>query len=284
MNVTKASQRKAGFTLIELSIVLVIIGLIVGGVLVGQDLIKAAEIRATMSQVEKYNTALNTFRGKYNGMPGDLQCAVAFSLGTPFTVGQSASCTGGMTGSAGLGDGNGLIEGGSTGATVPLGETLVFWAHLSGANLVDGSYGAVGNSAITAAGATLTGTVSNPAQSIPPSRLGRSLYFLVYASSGYNYYQLMPVTGMSPGVYTLGNTGIPGIEASTIDGKLDDGNPGTGIVLARSITAVNGTPTVAASATSNTCTIGSGTNADTYNLNAASGGTDPSCSLRFRFN
>ena len=37
-------QPQAGFTLIELSIVLVIIGLIVGGVLVGQDLIKAAEI------------------------------------------------------------------------------------------------------------------------------------------------------------------------------------------------------------------------------------------------
>jgi prepilin-type N-terminal cleavage/methylation domain-containing protein len=64
--------QQAGFTLIELSIVLVIIGLIVGGVLVGQDLIKAAEIRATISQYEKYNAAMNTFRTKYNGMPGDL--------------------------------------------------------------------------------------------------------------------------------------------------------------------------------------------------------------------
>ncbi len=47
-----------GFTLIELSIVLVIIGLIIGGVLVGKDLIKAAEIRATISQINKYNHAV----------------------------------------------------------------------------------------------------------------------------------------------------------------------------------------------------------------------------------
>ena len=44
--------QERGFTLIELSIVLVIIGLIVGGVLVGQDLIRAAQVRATISQIE----------------------------------------------------------------------------------------------------------------------------------------------------------------------------------------------------------------------------------------
>jgi prepilin-type N-terminal cleavage/methylation domain-containing protein len=47
-----------GFTLIEMSIVLVIIGLIVGGVLVGQDLIRAAYIRAQITQIEKFNTAV----------------------------------------------------------------------------------------------------------------------------------------------------------------------------------------------------------------------------------
>lgn len=54
-----------GFMLIELSIALVVIGLIVGGVLVGQDLINAAAVRAQISQIEKYNTAVNTFREKY---------------------------------------------------------------------------------------------------------------------------------------------------------------------------------------------------------------------------
>jgi prepilin-type N-terminal cleavage/methylation domain-containing protein len=49
----RQSALSAGFTLIEISIVLVIIGLIVGGVLVGHDLIRAAGVRATISQVEK---------------------------------------------------------------------------------------------------------------------------------------------------------------------------------------------------------------------------------------
>ncbi len=44
---------------------LVIIGLIIGGVLVGQDLIRAAEVRAQISQIEKYNTGVETFYGKY---------------------------------------------------------------------------------------------------------------------------------------------------------------------------------------------------------------------------
>jgi len=63
--------KTSGFTLIELSIVLVIIWLIIGGVLTGQDLIKSAEIRAQISQIEKYNTAVNAFKLKYNCTPGD---------------------------------------------------------------------------------------------------------------------------------------------------------------------------------------------------------------------
>ena len=56
---------KSGFTLIELSILLVIVGLIVGGVLVGRDLIPAAGIRAQISQIEKYQSAVNAFRREY---------------------------------------------------------------------------------------------------------------------------------------------------------------------------------------------------------------------------
>jgi prepilin-type N-terminal cleavage/methylation domain-containing protein len=67
-----------GFTLIELSIVLVIIGLIVGGVLVGQDMIKGAEIRAQLSQIDQINAAVNTFRLKYNCLPGDCARATMF--------------------------------------------------------------------------------------------------------------------------------------------------------------------------------------------------------------
>src|ERR1700722_13172793 len=96
------SEQTNGFTLIELSIVLVIIGLIVGGVLVGQDLIKAAEVRAQISQIESYNTAVNTFRGKYSKIPGDMNVPPAEQFG--FT-------DNGCAGTAGQRDGNGLIDG-----------------------------------------------------------------------------------------------------------------------------------------------------------------------------
>jgi prepilin-type N-terminal cleavage/methylation domain-containing protein len=89
-----------GFTLIELSIVLVIIGLIVGGVLVGQDLIRAAEVRAQITQIEKFNTAVNTFHGKFGALPGDMDALTAANFG--FTAR-------GLY--AGEGDGNGIIEG-----------------------------------------------------------------------------------------------------------------------------------------------------------------------------
>jgi prepilin-type N-terminal cleavage/methylation domain-containing protein len=70
----------SGFTLIELSIVLVIIGLLVGGVLVARDLIEAASVRKDMATVEKYNTAIITFKMKYNALPGDMTNPTQFGF------------------------------------------------------------------------------------------------------------------------------------------------------------------------------------------------------------
>ena len=72
---------KKGFTLIEMSIVLVIIGLIIGGVLLGRDLISAAAVRAQIAQIEKYNAAVNTFKGKYGYLPGDIPDPYASRFG-----------------------------------------------------------------------------------------------------------------------------------------------------------------------------------------------------------
>ena len=121
-----------GFTLIELSIVLVIIGLIAGGVLVGQDLIRAAGVRAQISQIEKYNTAANTFRGKYDALPGDMNKTAAAQFG--FVA---------RTGILGDGDGNGLIagtNGGNAFGTYQNSESLYFWADLSQVGLIEGSF------------------------------------------------------------------------------------------------------------------------------------------------
>ncbi len=71
-------QRQAGgFTLMELSIVLVIIGLIVGGVLVGQDLIKAATVMSQVTQLQQVETAIYAFQNKYGALPGDIPNATS---------------------------------------------------------------------------------------------------------------------------------------------------------------------------------------------------------------
>ena len=76
-----------GFTLIELSIVLVIIGLVIGGVLMGQSLIEAANIRKQMSDLEALDTSVQTFRLKYGGLPGDITIEEATALNLSFATG-----------------------------------------------------------------------------------------------------------------------------------------------------------------------------------------------------
>jgi len=275
---TVDSPKQKGFTLIELSIVLVIIGLIVGGVLVGQDLIKAAEIRATIGQVEKYNSAVNTFRAKYNGIPGDLAQITAGSFGLLQLTNAAA---------VGQGDGNGLIEGGGAGGVIPLGETLAFWRHMSDASLIDGQLGVTGNSLIVVATGATTGAVTTVSQSLPDSRTSPTNSFVAYAVGGLNFFQLMPITGITGNAYTAGTTAMTPIAAFNMDNKLDDGLPVTGIVQAKGINATPNTdPTFNAVSTLATCMVGATavSATATYNRVQATGGNDGTCSVRFRFN
>lgn len=71
-------DKKYGFTLIELSIVLIIIGLIIGGIFVGNELIRTSALRADIREIQKFDAAALTFITKYNCKPGD--CPSANSL------------------------------------------------------------------------------------------------------------------------------------------------------------------------------------------------------------
>jgi len=62
---------RRGFTLIELSIVLVVIGLFIGGILVGKSLVEAAQINAVIRQLTQYDVAVNNFHSKFKQLPGD---------------------------------------------------------------------------------------------------------------------------------------------------------------------------------------------------------------------
>jgi prepilin-type N-terminal cleavage/methylation domain-containing protein len=277
----EGAVNRSGFTLIELSIVLVIIGLIVGGVLVGQDLIRAAEVRATITQIEKYNTAVNTFRGKYDALPGDMNAATATAFG--FTARGT---------NAGQGDGNGVIEGwtGSAGdGFIQGGETLSFWVDLSvgnattplNINLVDGSF-----STATPSAAAPSIAASALSSYFPSAKLGRGNYVYVYSTNGTNYYGMSNLTSTASGVVTSG-VSITAQQAYSIDKKVDDGFPITGNVTAAYVngdSGENGTAATAAHtaspAASTDCYDSTATPA--YAL-ATNNGAGANCALSFQF-
>lgn len=211
--------RNSGFTLIELSIVLVIIGLIVGGILVGQDLIKAAALRATVSQKIKFDAAVNTFRGKYNGLPADLSNYAMFT-------GQLT--TTGLTGAQAYGDGNGLIQSGFFTSHIAhfFGETKLFWRQLLDANLIGENV----SLATTAVGIDIPG---NGNGYVPAAKLGKGAFWVLDSDAGVNYFGLGGITYMAFSAiqYVVFSADvITPNEAYQIDTKLDDGMPITGSV------------------------------------------------------
>lgn len=216
---------QSGFTLLELAIVLVVIGLLIGGVLVGQDLIKAAEIRATVTQIERYNAAVNTFRTRFKSMPGDIKNITRF-FGADYTDvvngngnGQLEQCdTAGLTCTTAYQ----TVDG-----TIFNGEIVQFWRHLTVAELVNGAYNGHGYDAAD----PLSGALHH---SFPASKMDRN-GIGVFASAGVNFYQIGLVSAAdhpTAGAYGVAASLTPE-EAFKIDSKLDDGMPGAGIVLAR---------------------------------------------------
>ena len=67
-----------GFTLVELSIVLVIVGLLMGGVLVGRDLVRKAQLRTVLTDLEEVQSATRLFSEQYNALPGDIPNATDY--------------------------------------------------------------------------------------------------------------------------------------------------------------------------------------------------------------
>ncbi|MEO0347769.1 MAG: hypothetical protein AAF153_00270 [Pseudomonadota bacterium] len=118
------SKSKA-FTLVELSIVLVTIGLIVFAITSGADMIKAAKLRNVIAEFKRYELAINVFRDKYNALPGDMSNATDY-------WGTATSCSGLDPNGTCNGNGNGFIEWNSTN------EMLRSWQMLRYAGLVEG--------------------------------------------------------------------------------------------------------------------------------------------------
>ncbi|WP_446325542.1 type II secretion system protein [Blastomonas sp. CACIA14H2] len=216
-----------GFSLVELSIVLVILGLLTGGILAGQSLIRAAELRAVPTEYNRWITATQTFRDKYFALPGDMPNATSFWT-TAGGTGRDTACRTAMRGSTTTGTCNGNGDGILNEVTV-IDEAHTYWNHLSRAGLIEGRFIYMPFDATT--------WVSG--RDYPASKLGGNVGWLPCHTDRGNFgrgAKNMFILGQprwSSFACEFGRTAnIRSDEAYNIDIKIDDGLAANGIVTA----------------------------------------------------
>jgi prepilin-type N-terminal cleavage/methylation domain-containing protein len=208
------ANRQKGFTLMEIAIVLVIIGLLLGGVLKGQELINNARVKSFANDFRNIPVYIYAYQDRFRAIPGDDPQAVAHVGGV------NATTPAGMLG-------NGQINGAWNSATNS-DESCLFWSHIRLANLAPGST-----------------TVTCDAAYYPTNASGGQIG--VQSSNGFTTITLP--TAMS-GTYIICSAHIAGQFVLQLDTLLDDGNPQTGAMRAIDETAL-GAATAATTAAVN---------------------------------
>lgn len=215
MNTTmlKSMRSEKGFTLVELAVVMVIIGLLIGGILKGQEMIANAQVTSTVAQAKAIDAATSTFRDQYDSMPGDMVGAnnrlVDCALDPCYTA---------------LGTlGNGRIDIVVGGANAVTSEGAYFFNQLRAASLLSGftgaanaSFGAAFPSASVGGGYIIGGTQAGAATGFRGTELRVGHYLVLNGSTG--------AAANDSGALTPS-------QGARIDRKMDDGDPSTGGVV-----------------------------------------------------
>ena len=187
-------SQQSGFTLVEIAIVLVIIGLLLGGILKGQELINSAKVKNLANDFRVIPTYIYAYQDKFRSLPGD----------DPNAAGHVTGATTATT-PAGK-QGNGVIDG-FWNSTTQTDESYLFWQQVRLANLASGS------------------TVLGDPTYVQKNALGGDIG-ISSAASAY-----LQIAGMS-GTYQVCSKGVLGKFVKQLDVQMDDGQPCSGSLRA----------------------------------------------------
>ena len=215
-------RNQSGFTLIEIAIVLVIIGLLLGGVLKGQELINSARVKNLANDFKNVPIFIYGYQDKFKALPGDQPQA---SLDAQFPPANTATvCTPAATAGHCVTN-NGIIDGGWDSTTVA-DESFVFWQHVRLAGFGPGA------TALASADYRPRNAVNG---------------FIGVTNSA----QAPITSGGVPmrGTYIVCSDSIPGKFAKQLDTTLDDGNTASGSVMVVAAGTPTSTPVAAVATT-----------------------------------